>query len=76
MQPEMSQGPDGFNLAFYQRFWHVCGDDIFQAATSWLGRGYFPLNLTKTNICLNPKCEEPDNMKDLRICHALLVSDM
>ena len=66
MQPDKSPGPDGFNPTFYQRFWHVCGDDIFQAATSWLDRDYFPSNLTETNICLIPKCEEPDNMKDLR----------
>jgi len=52
----------------------VCGDDIFQAMVSWLGRGYFPTNLTETNICLIPKCEDPDNMKDLRsisLCNVL-----
>ena len=52
----------------------MCGDDIFQAMVSWLGRGYFPTNLTETNICLIPKCEDPDNMKDLRpisLCNVL-----
>jgi len=28
MQPDISPGPNGFNPTFYQRFWHVCGDDI------------------------------------------------
>jgi len=46
MQPDKSPGPDGFNPTFYQRFWHVCGDDIFQEVVSWLDRGYFPSNLT------------------------------
>jgi len=74
MQLDKSPGPDGFNLAFYQRFWHVCGDDIFQAVVSWMDRGYFPTNLTETNICLIPKCEDPDNMKDIRpisLCNVL-----
>lgn len=74
MQPDKSQGRDGFNPAFYQRFWHVCGDDIFQAVVSWLDRGYFPSNITETNICLIPKCEDPNNMKNLRpisLCNVL-----
>ncbi|CAK8568525.1 unnamed protein product [Lathyrus sativus] len=28
MHPDKSPGPDGFNPAFYQKFWHLCGDDI------------------------------------------------
>jgi hypothetical protein len=65
---------NGFNPAFYQRFWHVCGDDIFQAVVAWLDRGYFPSNLLETNMCLIPKCEDPDSMKDLRpisLCNVL-----
>jgi len=52
----------------------VCGDDIFQAMASWLDSGYFPSNLTETNICSIPKCKEPDNMKDIRpisLCNVL-----
>ena len=66
MQPDKSLGPDGFNPAFYQRFWHVCGDDIFQVVVYLLDRGYFPSNLIETNICLIPKSEDPDNMTDLK----------
>jgi len=25
-----SLGPDCFNLAFFQNFWHVVGDDVFK----------------------------------------------
>ncbi|PNX76010.1 ribonuclease H, partial [Trifolium pratense] len=39
MHPDKSPGPDGFNPAFYQRFWEKCSDDIFLAATTWLERG-------------------------------------
>lgn len=31
-----------------------------------MDRGFFPSNLTETNICLIPKCDNPVNMKDLR----------
>ncbi|CAJ2637965.1 unnamed protein product [Trifolium pratense] len=74
MHPDKSPGPDGFNPAFYQRFWEHCGDDIFVAASSWLDRGYFPSSLNETNICLIPKCDNPTLMKDLRhisLCNVL-----
>jgi hypothetical protein len=29
MHPDKSPGPDGFNPAFYQHFWDLCGNDIF-----------------------------------------------
>ncbi|WJX92273.1 hypothetical protein P8452_73938 [Trifolium repens] len=74
MHPDKSPGPDGFNPAFYQHFWHLCGDDIFAAVKSWLARGFFPTSLNETNICLIPKCDSPNTMKDLRpiaLCNVL-----
>ncbi|GAU34295.1 hypothetical protein TSUD_20010 [Trifolium subterraneum] len=74
MHPEKSPGPDGFNPAFYQRFWEQCSDDIFSAASTWLERGYFSTSLNDTNICLIPKCDNPTSMKDLRpisLCNVL-----
>ncbi|GAU46743.1 hypothetical protein TSUD_286030 [Trifolium subterraneum] len=74
MHPDKSPGPDGFNPAFYQRFWEQCSDDIFSAASTWLERGYFPTSLNETNICLIPKCGNPTSMKDLRpisLCNVL-----
>ncbi|GAU28408.1 hypothetical protein TSUD_257360 [Trifolium subterraneum] len=74
MHPDKSPGPDGFNPAFYQRFWEQCSDDIFSAASTWLERGYFPTRLNETNICLIPKCDNPTSMKDLRpisLCNVL-----
>ncbi|GAU43908.1 hypothetical protein TSUD_88810 [Trifolium subterraneum] len=74
MHPDKSPGPDGFNPAFYQRFWEHCSDDIFSAASTWLERGYFPTSLNETNICLIPKCDNPTSMKDLHpisLCNVL-----
>jgi hypothetical protein len=66
MHPDKSPGPDGFNPAFYQNFWDLCGDDVFTAIKDWLGRGYFSSTLNETNICLIPKCDSPISMKDFR----------
>jgi hypothetical protein len=74
MHPDKAPGPDGFNPAFYQHFWDMCGNDIFASVEEWLGRGYFPSSLNETNICLIPKCDNPISMKDLRpisLCNVL-----
>ncbi|MCH79466.1 endonuclease/exonuclease/phosphatase family protein, partial [Trifolium medium] len=74
MNPDKAPGPDGFNPAFYQHFWELCSDDIFEAAKEWLDRGYFPSSLNETNICLIPKCDDPVSMKDMRpisLCNVL-----
>jgi hypothetical protein len=74
MHPDKAPGPDGFNPAFYQHFWDLCGNDIYEAVTEWLERGYFPSSLNDTNICLIPKCENPISMKDMRpiaLCNVL-----
>ncbi|PNX98658.1 ribonuclease H, partial [Trifolium pratense] len=81
MHPDKSPGPDGFNPAFYQHFWQLCGDEIFDAVKVWLERGYFPSSLNETNICLIPKCDSPNSMKEFRpiaLCNVLykIVSKM
>jgi hypothetical protein len=74
MHPDKAPGPDGFNPTFYQHFWDICGDNVFEAEKEWLERGYFPSSLNETNICLIPKCDNPNSMKDLRpisLCNVL-----
>jgi hypothetical protein len=74
MHPDKSPGPDGFNPAFFQNFWHLCGDEVFVAAKDWLQRGYFPSSLNETNICLIPKCDSLKSMKEFRpisLCNVL-----
>lgn len=66
MYPDKSPGPDGFNPAFYQRFWNEVGEDIFQAGCAWLSNNAFPSGLNFTNLVLIPKCENPTDMTELR----------
>jgi len=60
MHSDKAPGPDGLNPAFYKRFWHLCGMEIYHATTSWLNNGEFPSQIMKTNIVLIPKKEYPE----------------
>ncbi|MCI19683.1 endonuclease/exonuclease/phosphatase family protein, partial [Trifolium medium] len=35
MHSDKAPGPDGLNLAFFKRFWDMCGQEIFSACTKW-----------------------------------------
>jgi hypothetical protein len=74
MNSDKSPGPDGFNPAFYKRFWDICGDEIFRTGVTWLEQGAFPLKVVETNIVLIPKKDNPTSMKDFRpisLCNVL-----
>ena len=66
MLPDKAPGPDGLNPGFYQHFWNLLGPEVFQTATGWLESLSFPPNLNDTLLCLIPKCNDPQSMKDLR----------
>jgi len=74
MQPDKSLRSDGFNPTFYHYFSRVYGDDVFKATRLWLVHCFFRTNFNETDICLIPKCENPETMKDLRpisLCNGL-----
>jgi hypothetical protein len=66
MHPDKCPGPDGFNPGFFQHFWHICGQDIFNECCMWLTTGVFPSTLNLTNIALIPKGDSQQSMKDWR----------
>ena len=66
MHSDKALRPDGFNLVFYQKFWHILGDDVYNIMVSWLTYETFPDSLNETHIALIPKCDNPEYMKDLR----------
>lgn len=74
MHLDKAPGPDGLNLAFYKRFWHLCGAEIFHTRVLWLSTGEVPKKLVETNIVLIPKKDSPETLRDLRpisLCNVL-----
>ena len=39
MHPSKAPGPDGFHAAFFQRYWHVVGEDVAQSVLNYLNNG-------------------------------------
>ena len=66
MHPDKSPGPDGFNPAFFQRFWPIVGTYVVNHCVTWLREQQFPPTLNQTNIVLIPKCSHPTSMQELR----------
>ena len=74
MHPNKAGGPDGLNPAFFQNFWKVMGQEVFQQCKEWLRTKNFPGDLNSTNIVLIPKKENASCMRDLRpiaLCNVL-----
>lgn len=74
MHPDKASGPDGLNPAFFQHFWSLMGNEVFNCCKAWLQDCSFPAELNDTNVVLIPKKDNADNMKDLHhiaLCNVL-----
>ena len=66
MGPTKAPGPDGMNALFYQKFWHIIGDNVVAAVLEFLNSSYMPPALNHTFIVLIPKIKNPVKVSDFR----------
>lgn len=56
---EKSPGPDGFNLQFYKKFWHLLKFEVRDFLLEFYNNTSFPKAMTATFIALIPKKDHP-----------------
>ena len=64
MGPTKAPGPSGMNAPFYQKFWHVMGDNVVYTVLDYLNSSVMHLDLNHTNILLIPKVKNLEKMPD------------
>ena len=74
MHPCKAPRPDGMHAIFYQRFWHIVGDEVPSFVSNMLHGSLSPRCVNHTNIALIPKVKHPSKAAEFRpiaLCNVL-----
>jgi len=56
--------PDGFNVGFFKRMWHIIGEDVINAVSSFFQTCRMLKEINATSISLIPKVANPTRLTD------------
>jgi len=57
-------GPNGFNTGFFKRMWHIVGEDVINAVSSFFQTRRMLKEMNTTSISLIPKVVNPTRLTD------------
>ncbi|KAA3460755.1 reverse transcriptase [Gossypium australe] len=66
MGPIKAPGPDGFPALFFQRFWHIVGNDVTKFCLGFLNDNQELGQINFTDIILIPKTQSPTSLANFR----------
>uniref|UniRef100_A0A5B7BZB7 Reverse transcriptase domain-containing protein n=1 Tax=Davidia involucrata TaxID=16924 RepID=A0A5B7BZB7_DAVIN len=66
MHPTKVPGSDGMSALFFQKYWHIVGDQVTAAILDCLNGGSFLSKINFTHIVLIPKTQCPEDMAHFR----------
>ena len=66
MAPLKAPSPNGLPPVFYQKYWHLIGDDVTKAVVTCLNTGKILKAINHTHITLIPKFKNPEDVKEFR----------
>ena len=74
MAPTKALGPDGMNALFFQKYWHIVGNNAIDAVLGFLESSHMVPGINATNIVLILKVKCPKKMSDfcpISLCNVI-----
>ena len=65
IKSDSTPGVDGMTDQFFQKFWHIVGPQVTEEVHRFIDSVQLPSDWNYTELCLIPKLQNPNQMKDL-----------